>query len=116
MSDEMQIDVVPPGEFLKDELEERGWTQTEFAEIIGRKPRVVNEIILGKRAITPETAQEIAAALGTTAQLWMNLEVCIPALEGGPEGRADIARGYAADPLSGSRDDQAWLDHAIESI
>ncbi len=74
MSDEMQIDVVPPGEFLKDELEERGWTQTEFAEIIGRKPRVVNEIILGKRAITPETAQEIAAALGTTAQLWMNLE------------------------------------------
>lgn len=67
-------EVFPPGEFLNDELEARGWTQTEFAEIIRRQPRVVNEIILGKRAITPETAREIAAALGTSPQLWLNLE------------------------------------------
>jgi HTH-type transcriptional regulator/antitoxin HigA len=63
-----------PGEFLKDSLDDYGWSQTEFAEIIGRAPRVVNEIILGKRAITPETASEFAAALGTTAQYWLNLE------------------------------------------
>ncbi len=67
-------EVFPPGEYLNDELEARGWTQTEFAEIIRRQPRVVNEIILGKRAITPETAREIAAALGTSPQLWLNLE------------------------------------------
>ncbi len=36
--------------------------------------RAVNEIVLGKRAVTAETAQEIGAALGTSAQLWMNLE------------------------------------------
>lgn len=64
----------PPGEYLKDELEARGWTQTEFAQIIGRPLRVVNEIIAGKRGISPETANELAAALGTTAQLWLNLE------------------------------------------
>ena len=63
-----------PGEYLKDELEARAWTQTEFAEIIGRPPRVVNEIIAGKRGITPDTANELAAALGTSAQLWLNLE------------------------------------------
>lgn len=63
-----------PGEFLKDALDELGWSQTEFAEVIGRAPRVVNEIILGKRAITPDTAKEIAAALGTSAQYWLNLE------------------------------------------
>jgi HTH-type transcriptional regulator/antitoxin HigA len=64
----------PPGEYLKDELEARGWTQTEFAGIIGRPTRVVNEIIAGKRGITPDTANELAAALGTSAQLWLNLE------------------------------------------
>jgi HTH-type transcriptional regulator/antitoxin HigA len=64
----------PPGELLKDELEARNWSQTEFAEIIGRPVRLINEIIAGKRAITPETAAQLGASLGTSAQLWMNLE------------------------------------------
>ena len=64
----------PPGEFLRDELEARAWTQTEFAELIKRPIRLVNEIIAGKRAITPETAHDFAEAFGTSAQLWMNLE------------------------------------------
>ena len=61
-------EVFPPGECLKDALENLGWTQTEFAEVIGRPTRVVNEIIAGKRSITPETARELAAGLGTSAQ------------------------------------------------
>ena len=67
-------EVFPPGEFLADELEARGWTQTEFAEIIGRPQKLVNDIINAKRSVTPETAADFAAALGTSAQLWMNLE------------------------------------------
>src|SRR5262245_16756482 len=67
-------EVFPPGEILKDELEARGWTQTDLGEILGRPARVVNEIITGKRGITPETAKGLAEALGTTAQFWMNLE------------------------------------------
>jgi HTH-type transcriptional regulator / antitoxin HigA len=74
MVDRIPAEVFPPGEFLRDELEARGWTQTEFAEIIGRPHRLVNELIAGKRGITPETARELAAALGTSAQLWMNLD------------------------------------------
>ena len=35
---------------------------------------MVNEIIAGKRSISPETARDFSAALGTSAQLWMNLE------------------------------------------
>ena len=57
MSDRIPAEVFPPGEFLNDELEARRSTQTEFAEIIGRPPRVVNEVIAGKRGITPETAR-----------------------------------------------------------
>lgn len=67
-------EIFPPGEFLKDELEARNWSQTEFAEIIGRPTRLINEIIAGKRAITPETATQFAASLGTTPEFWMNLE------------------------------------------
>ena len=67
-------EVFPPGDFLKEELEARGWSQVEFAEILDRPPRVVSEIISGKRAITPETANGLGEALGTGAQFWMNLE------------------------------------------
>lgn len=76
MHDTMQpaLHATAPGRLLEEELEARGWSQTDFAEIIGRPHRVVNEIIAGKRAITPATAKEIAAALGTSAELWLNLE------------------------------------------
>lgn len=67
-------EVFPPGVYLKEEIEARGWIQSEFAEIIGKPPALVNQIIMGKRAVTPETAQAIAAALGTSAELWLNLE------------------------------------------
>lgn len=67
-------EVFPPGEVLKEELEARGWTQLDLGEILGRPPRVVNEIITGKRGITPETAKGLADAFGTSPQFWMNLE------------------------------------------
>lgn len=74
MTERIPAEVFPPGEFLADELKERGWTQTEFAEIIRRPNKLVNEIIAGKKSVTPETAREFAAALGTSPQYWLNLE------------------------------------------
>lgn len=67
-------EIFPPGEFLREELEARGWNQTELAEIIGRPVRLINEIIAGKKAITPETAVQLGDSLGTGPELWMNLE------------------------------------------
>ena len=74
MADRVPAEAFTPGEFLREELEERGWTQEEFAAIIGRPTTLVNQIVLGKRAITPEAAAEIGAALGVDAQYWLNLE------------------------------------------
>jgi HTH-type transcriptional regulator/antitoxin HigA len=68
-------EVFPPGEYLKDELDARGWTQTQFARIIGRPIQIVNQIIKGRKSVTPETAAAIGAAFGTSAELWMCLEV-----------------------------------------
>lgn len=63
-----------PGEFLRDELQERGWTQADLGEIMGRPTRLINEIIAGKKAITPDTAMQLGEALGTSPDLWLNLE------------------------------------------
>lgn len=67
-------EVFHPGEYLKDELDARKWTQAEFAEIIGRPPKVINQIISGKLGVTPETAVQLAKAFGTSPELWINLQ------------------------------------------
>lgn len=64
----------PPGEYLRDELEERGCTVTEFSEIIGQPTQVVSEILNAKKEITAETAMAISVALGTTSEVWLNLQ------------------------------------------
>jgi HTH-type transcriptional regulator/antitoxin HigA len=63
-----------PGEFISEELDERGWSQADLAEIIGKTPGMVNELIKGKRKVTPDIAEGLAAAFGTSAEYWTNLE------------------------------------------
>jgi HTH-type transcriptional regulator/antitoxin HigA len=68
------VEAFPVGVHLLEELDARGWTQTEFAEILGRPAQVISEIVSGKKEITRESAAQIAAALGTTPQYWLNLQ------------------------------------------
>ena len=74
MATHASAEVFPPGEFLRDELEARDWTQEDFAKIVGMSVRSINQIIVGKQSITPDAARSISKALGTSAELWMNLE------------------------------------------
>lgn len=72
---ERQIaEVFPPGEFIKEELDARGWNQVELAEIMGCRPSDVNGLITGRRPVTPELAKALSNAFGSSPQLWMNLE------------------------------------------
>jgi addiction module HigA family antidote len=64
-----------PGEILKAEfLDPLGVTQVALAQHIGIPLQRINEIIRGKRGITPETAWLLSQALGTTPQFLMNLQ------------------------------------------
>jgi HTH-type transcriptional regulator/antitoxin HigA len=65
---------VPVGEFISDELLRRGWTQAEFAEILGRPPQFVSEIIAGKKELTRESAAQIGAAFKTSPEMWLSLQ------------------------------------------
>ena len=64
-----------PGEILKEEfLEPLGITQVAFAKHLEIPVQRVNEIVRGKRGVTPETAWLFSQALGTTPQFWLNLQ------------------------------------------
>lgn len=65
-----------PGEMLLEEyLKPMGVTQTEFAEAIGVSYPRLNEIIKGRRGVTPDTALRLERALGASAQFWLNLQL-----------------------------------------
>ena len=49
-------------------------TQVSFAHHVGVPIQRINEIVNGKRGVTPETAWLFAQALGTTPEFWMNLQ------------------------------------------
>ena len=64
-----------PGEILLEEfLKPLGISQVAFAKHIGVPLQRINEIIRGKRGVTPETAWLLSQALGTTPELWSNLQ------------------------------------------
>ncbi|MBI2767254.1 MAG: HigA family addiction module antidote protein [Chloroflexi bacterium] len=67
-------EVFSPGEILRTEIEERGWTQADLADILGMSLTGVGEILNGKRGITAETARGLSDALGTSAESWLNLD------------------------------------------
>jgi len=64
-----------PGEILLEEfLIPMGLTQVKLAEHIGVPVQRINEVVRGKRGITPETAWLLSQTFGTTPQLWINLQ------------------------------------------
>lgn len=66
---------VHPGEVLLEEfLRPLGITQVAFAEHVGISLQRVNEIVNGKRGVTPQTAWLLAQALSTTPEFWLNLQ------------------------------------------
>lgn len=74
MLNRVPAEVFAPGEFIREELEARGWTQEDLAQIMGRPTRLVNELVNAKKQITPDTARGLAEAFGTDPLYWMNLD------------------------------------------
>ena len=66
---------IHPGEVLWEEfLLPMGISQNALARAAGVPPRRVNEIVLGKRGISADTAVRLAAALGTSERFWLGLQ------------------------------------------
>lgn len=66
---------VGPGRILKREMEAMGWSNADLAEVIGMSEKSVSQLLNDKQAITVPTARLLAKALGTSPELWLNLDL-----------------------------------------
>jgi HTH-type transcriptional regulator/antitoxin HigA len=64
----------PPGVFIREELEARGWTQRDLAFILDCSEQTVTKLVSGKSGISAEMAKALAEAFGTSASLWAGLQ------------------------------------------
>src|SRR5436190_16980095 len=66
---------VHPGEvLLEDFLKPMGISQYRLAKGLSVPPRRINEIVLGKRTISPDTALRLSRYFGLTERFWLNLQ------------------------------------------
>lgn len=65
---------IPPGDFVLEAMEARGWTQENLAEVLGVSATTVNKLIKAKQSITVDMAKRLQSAFGQSAQYWLSLE------------------------------------------
>jgi len=66
-----------PGEILlKEFLEPMNLSQKSFSEQIHVSFQRINELVNGKRGITPESSKLLSKSLNTSPEFWMNLQSC----------------------------------------
>lgn len=81
----------PPGGYLQEEIDARGWTIDDLAEITGITKRQIINILQAKSGVTPESAIAFAEAFGQEPQTWMNLQAAYELANAAQDNRS-IAR------------------------
>ena len=71
---EGQTKVFPIGKYIKDEIVARGWTQSDLAYVMGRKATEISSLMVGRRQLSPEFAQELGVVLGKGAEYWLGID------------------------------------------
>ncbi|WP_169804903.1 HigA family addiction module antitoxin [Sphingomonas asaccharolytica] len=64
----------PPGVYIREELEARGWSQRDLAFILGYSEQTITKVISGKSGVSAEMAKALGEAFGTSASVWAGLQ------------------------------------------
>jgi addiction module HigA family antidote len=83
---------VHPGEVLRDELDELGMSANAFAEALDVPANRISAILKGQRGVTADTALRLSRYLGTTPQVWLNLQTAFELRVAELESGKDIAK------------------------
>ncbi len=73
----ISVEPFHPGEFIKDEMEARGWSHEDMSTILGISRRQLINLIQGKSGVSPDMAVALAKAFEQEAETWMHLQVAI---------------------------------------
>lgn len=109
MSDRVLAEVFPPGEYILDELEARGWRPADLAWIMGVHANVVSALLSGRRGISAEMSKKLGAAFDVSPEFFLNLQAAADMAPRSPTG-ADRLAPRAPVPLPAPHDDRAWVD------
>lgn len=85
------IDMPPPGDFIREELETRGWAQRDLAYVLGMPEQSVNMVVSGKRGITADMARALGDAFDVAPEFFLNLQTAYD-LSHAKQPAADVAR------------------------
>src|SRR5437016_13018075 len=66
--------IMHPGAYIKEEMEERDWSQRDLAFILGCSEQAINPILNGKRGLSPEMAKALGEAFDVPAEFFPNLQ------------------------------------------
>ena len=93
-----KLENVHAGEvLLEDFLKPMEISQNALAKAIGVPPRRINEIVLKKRAITPDTAIRLAKFFGTSVKFWIGLQADYDVEEAERPMRYSVFKAYGTD-------------------
>lgn len=112
---EQLAETFSPGEVIKEELDERGWSQRDLASIMGVQPSIVSGIMKGTKPISLDLARNLAAAFGTSTQFWVNMETAYrlhqsPALHGDTSARSELYRVAPVNEMI----KRGWIESATD--
>ena len=103
-------DVPHPGEFLKEEMDARGWAQRDLAYILGVQEQAINLIVSGKLGISPEIAKALGDAFDVSPDYFANLQKSYEMSNARTPDPGDRAARGAARSLSSPRNDPTRMD------
>ena len=106
--------VFPPSEFIKEEMDARGWNNAYLAEIMGCAPSLISQLVNGK-SVTPAIARKLGESFGTSPYLWMNLQSTydLEQLDASDNAVAKRARLYSDFPVK-DMIKRGWIEATSE--
>ena len=82
-----------PGEMLREDfLPDYGLTVSSLAEAVGVSRQTINELLRGRRAVSPEMALRLGRLFGNTPEFWLNAQRAVDLWEAARASKKDIDR------------------------
>ena len=82
-----------PGEMLREDfLPDYGLTVSRLAEVSGVSRQSINELLRGRRAVSPEMALRLARLIGNSPEFWLNAQRAVDLWDAAQAIKKDVSR------------------------